>query len=188
MPFFDETPEPEPWPDRPPPGRVAWKGGLGDTLGAPVGIALVLAQNDEVALLLNDVVAYPAGFSFNFLLMARKANSTLLHGRRYPLDVQFGIEFSNGSRVIASDGQWQAPPDGWVLRSMQKGGGDRRHTQSFWCEPLPPEGPMRVVVEWKQTEIAETSTEIDGSAIRTAGLSCSPLWPDDVDYIDDDAE
>ena len=42
---------------------------------------------------------------------------------------------------------------------------------------LPPDGPLRLVVRCDQLGLAETVTELDGTAIRAAAADVVPLWP-----------
>jgi hypothetical protein len=51
------------------------------------------------------------------------------------------------------------------------GGGDEHNWRSsFWVYPLPPEGPVTLVVSW-----------LDGTAIRAAARQAVVLWPDEPD-------
>jgi hypothetical protein len=49
--------------------------------------------------------------------------------------------------------------------------------QTFWVAPLPPEGPVVVVLTWPGFGIAETRTVLDGAAVRAAASSSRMLWP-----------
>ena len=49
--------------------------------------------------------------------------------------------------------------------------------QGWWLSPLPPEGPLRVVVRCAELGIPETSAELDGTAIRRAAAGVVVLWP-----------
>jgi hypothetical protein len=48
----------------------------------------------------------------------------------------------------------------------------------LYMAPLPPEGPLTLVVQWLEHEIEETHTELDGSAIRAAAATVTDVWPD----------
>ena len=56
-------------------------------------------------------------------------------------------------------------------------GGESSIDQSWWLSPLPPEGPLRLVVRCPELGVPETVVELDGTAIRRAGGSALVLWP-----------
>ncbi len=43
--------------------------------------------------------------------------------------------------------------------------------------PLPPPGPLLIVLRWLELGIEETVTELDGTAIAAAGHAAEVLWP-----------
>jgi hypothetical protein len=47
----------------------------------------------------------------------------------------------------------------------------------MWLSPLPPAGPLRVVVRCDLLRLPETVTELDGTAIRAAAAEVVTLWP-----------
>ncbi len=67
--------------------------------------------------------------------------------------------------------------EGVLLHSRGGGGGETSIDQKWWLSPLPPEGPLRVVVRCPELGIGETSVELDGTAIRRAAEQVVELWP-----------
>jgi hypothetical protein len=49
--------------------------------------------------------------------------------------------------------------------------------QEWWLSPLPPDGPIAVVVRCARLGLEETRTEFDGSLIRRAAADVVELWP-----------
>ncbi|MCU1680779.1 MAG: hypothetical protein JWQ81_1518 [Amycolatopsis sp.] len=90
-----------------------------------------------------------------------------------------GVLFADGSRAGSDTISMPSPtqPDHPVLRA-DGGGGSQFHFQhTVFVWPLPPEGPMSLVVRWLDREIDETYTELDGGAIRAAAVEAREVWP-----------
>jgi hypothetical protein len=58
------------------------------------------------------------------------------------------------------------------------GGGQFHFQYEVYISPIPPDGPLTIVVEWADQEIPETRTELDGTAIRAASAQAQEIWPD----------
>lgn len=98
--------------------------------------------------------------------------------------LRLGVMFSDGHRAATTGGHpWphDADADRLVLLSDGGGGGGRRWDANFWVYPLPPGGPVTLVVSWPKYDVAETRAELDGAAIREAAGRAVILWPDDPD-------
>jgi len=183
--FFDLPPPP---PAAPEPARQPWRGDSSDTVGGTTDLVLLLARNDKAAVLVSGVVAYPRGFSVNvvtfsrlFEPMGRRSGGP--HGAAADEALRFGIRFADGSKVtnVASTyAPVPRPSDGRLLQPRGGGGGGRKFTSGFWCEPLPPPGPMAFVCEWPQFDIPVIQEEVDAGIILAAAERAYPVWPDDV--------
>jgi hypothetical protein len=152
-----------------------------------VPITVLLARTDDVALALEQVSAYPNGFTFNLAIMRspfrRDDQSQHMHFwmRNAP---RIGLEFADGSRVagnhmsplgeIAKDERGM--PVEPYLRTAGGGGGGHHFAMRFWCYPLPPPGPITVYVEWSPVGIPETQTVINADPIREAAERAVVLW------------
>jgi hypothetical protein len=175
-----------------------WMGPPDNVLGVGLPIRLLLARTDEVAVLVDQVSAYPTGFTFEISLHLREEPedpmdlSEVLHGsmrwprkasQELPPDLfRFGIRFADGSKVTNIDpGRWPQEtgdePFGPLLVGRGGGGGGARWEQGFWVWPLPPEGPLAFVCEWPAHGIPLTEHEIDGTRIREAASAAEVLWP-----------
>ena len=171
----------------PQPQRVKWRGDPDDTVGVPVELEPLQVKNDQAAVIVFGLLVYPRGFAFSLATISRlspaPAQLGFLHpGRGSGGELRFGIGFADGSKVVS---RWNMVPGGetsnWTLRPMGGGGGGRKWTQGFWCEPLPPAGRMAFVCEWSDFAIPETSFDVDATAILDAAVRAAPLWPDDAD-------
>jgi hypothetical protein len=77
---------------------------------------------------------------------------------------------------------WDEQPEGWSLSFANGGGGgggDERYDQhhGLWLWPLPPEGPIELVAEWRERGIPESRVTVDGAAILAAVPRVRSLWP-----------
>ena len=200
MTFFAPS-EPEPEWFEPTPVRRRWRGDESDTLGIFVLEAMVIALTEEVAVLVSGLTVYPSGFSFSVVTLSRLDPAPEhLQSRANPRPwgrrggsvgdgFRFGIAFADGSKVTDID-SWGGGPRGErvgrVLSHKGGGGGGRRWSQGYWCEPLPPVGEMRFVCKWEAARIEETETSIDSNLLIEAAERASALWPDDIDMPPDD--
>ena len=162
----------------------------------PVALPLtaVLARTDDVAVALLGLQVHTTGLTFTVTVRARPSGgvstrdlSEFFFHHRGELRERFlfGLEFSDGRRVVASE--WGPPQgdDDVVLTGSGGSGGDSVVDQSWWLSPLPPEGPLRVVVRCVELGIEETTTELDGTAIRRAAADVVELWPWEPPRFDD---
>jgi hypothetical protein len=49
--------------------------------------------------------------------------------------------------------------------------------QSWWLSPVPPDGPLQIVVRCDPLGLPETVTSLDGTAVRAAAADVVELWP-----------
>jgi hypothetical protein len=84
-----------------------------------------------------------------------------------------GIEFSDGQRVT----NLRSDADDVVFHERGGGGGDTSMDQSWWLSPLPPDGPLQIVVRCDPLGLPETVTSLDGTAVRAAAADVVELWP-----------
>lgn len=194
--FFDDLEPTDDDSHEPEPRRERWRGVPEDTAGIPVGLSPLVIQNDQIAIILSDVVAYAAGFTFSIIAISRlnPAPTALSFGhpgmrRRRDAHgggMRFGLAFADGTKTV---GPFQFQPgqgaQSRVLRPRGGGGDRRRWGQVFWCEPMPPPGPTNFVCEWADYGIPETSRDLDVDAIIESATHAAPLWPEDVDLPDD---
>lgn len=193
MGFFEPPPPPpEPEPHRPLP---PWFGAPDDVLPGVVALELVLARNDQAAVAVTRLGAYPTGMEFDVSVRLRAEThgdpfdwQWRTHRRPAGKDLpdeflRLGVAFADGRKATNLGGGAEPPdeaePEGPVLHQGGGGGGGRRWDMQHWVWPLPPEGPLTFVVEWPARGIGLTRAEIDARLVRDAAERSVRLWPDD---------
>ena len=154
----------------------------------PVALPMntVLARTDDIALSLVSLQVYSTGLSFDLIVRVRPAAAGRLPvreafwGRGHPFAHEpggflVGVELADGRRATSIE--MRDPGSEIVFTERESSWGDTGGKQSWWLNPLPPEGPVRFVVRCSEMGIPETSTELDGSAIRAAAAGVVTLWP-----------
>lgn len=156
----------------------------------PVAVPLntVLARTDDVALAVLGLQVYSTGLSVDLALRARVPATgpegdlgRFLFGppSRRAAGLLVGLEFADGRRITNTGPPFPgaAGEHGFVFHPGSGSGGPLAADQSWWLSPLPPVGPVRVVVRCEPLGIAETSTVLDGEAIARAAAGVVELWP-----------
>ena len=154
----------------------------------PVALPMntVLARTGDIALALLGLQVYSTGLSFDLTVRVRPAGAGRLPvreamwGHRHPFAPEpggflLGVELADGRRVSSMEGR--DPGAEIVFAERQSSWSDTGGEQSWWLNPLPPEGPLRFVVRCAEMGIAETAVELDGSAARAAASGVVTLWP-----------
>lgn len=157
----------------------------------PVAVPLntVLARTDDVAIALQRLSVYTTGVAFDLVVRlrpdaARDGGCDLNelfwghpHGRgmsRFLL----GVQFADGRRANnVPDRPGPMAGDEIVFAQGGGSGGEASVEQSWWLHPLPPEGPLRIVVRCDELGIGECSVVLDAAAIQAAAHEVVVLWP-----------
>jgi hypothetical protein len=162
---------------------------------------MFLIRNNEVAVAVGSVTAYPNGFEFT--VHARLHHEQFVWGKS-PLDsladprtrrepeqaLRLGVLYADGRRARTSSYRPipipadEADGEHLVLLEVGTGGTERQWDGSFWGHPLPPGGPVTFVASWLLYEVAETRAELDSSAIHEAARRAVILWPDEPSLAD----
>ena len=157
----------------------------------PVPVSVVLARTDTVAVTLTGVQVFSTGISMSIglrcrpealeLLDDRDVNGLLFGHGRHRDQLLVGVEISDGRRASNLPGRGpfadRLGPDALVLHSGGGGGGQLAADHAMWLSPVPPAGPLRVVVRCDALGLPETVTELDGTAIAAAAAGVVTLWP-----------
>jgi hypothetical protein len=189
--FFRPPPPPdEPVPE---PSQPAWLGPPENELGVAVGLRLVLARTERVAVAVTDVTAYSSGLHFSLDVRLREADELLdpfgfrsrqrpgRAGAELPPELlRFGFELADGRRAtnVAGFPGFEAPPDEPVLIQRGGGGGGRSWSFGYWLWPLPPGPTLTVVVEWPKEGIELTRHEVATDPLLRAAAQSEALWPE----------
>jgi hypothetical protein len=98
--------------------------------------------------------------------------------------LRYGVVLSSGERALDGSASFAGdpvtPPTGPALVRTGGGGGGDGHSfaasDGLWLWPLPPEGPLELVLQWPALGIPETRTYLDGTAIRSAAGHARAFW------------
>jgi hypothetical protein len=102
----------------------------------------------------------------------------------------FGVQLADGSKARADStlharyppGAGEQPdPPVLILRGNGGEGGDDEMSgkASLWLWPLPPAGDLRLVAQWAELGVPESSITIDGGQLRDAAAGAQPFWPEE---------
>lgn len=166
-----------------------------DEIGVATGLRAALVSDEQQVLALIDCIGYSNGFEFTISYRTRSEIPRQLLGIGAPptadRELIVRIEYPGGERGSSGDrgmdamrahyeagyeGKEAPTPTAPIVMPQRGGGGGKRYDFNYWCWPLPPDGQMKVTVEWAAARIPVTSVEIDASTIREAGLSSTRLW------------
>lgn len=144
---------------------------------------VLLARTDDVAVSLLGLQVCSTGVLFHVDVRVRASALRRLdhrlnelvwaHGPRCSRFL-LGVEFSDGRRASSLPG---GSSGGVLLQSRGGGGGETSIDQSWWLSPLPPEGPLHLVVRCPDLGLPESMVELDGGEIRRAAERVVVLWP-----------
>lgn len=115
-----------------------------------------------------------------------------LHNGQISLDsvLLFGIQFPDGTKASTSSHVMRARtaipqerPDAPVFDFRGKGGSsnddEMTASVSLWLWPLPPAGDLRLVAQWTDMGMPESSITLDGTQLREAADRAQRYWPED---------
>lgn len=201
MNFFENFPEPPPPPEPPPaPPRPVWMKPVA-ALPSVMAENAIIVRDDRLAISIGGLSAYPNGFEFSIHIRLREPEDMVDpfgHRRRRDYardtgggkaeapeqDLRVGVLFADGRRAASNQQrrhrQLDREPDfdTLVMLPGHGGGGGTSWDMGYWIHPLPPEGPLTIVVSWLAQDITEVRHEIDGAKIRAAADQAIRLWPE----------
>jgi hypothetical protein len=199
MSFFEPLPPPpsffEPVAvDRQP----VWLGPPANVLPGMVPVELLIARNDQTAVAVTGIRAYPTGFGFTLSLSLRAYPPAGPQDPYPPFDPPFegdqipdaflrlGVQFADGAKAtnlprydLPHDDDTEPTPPVLTAHGGRGGGGGRAWEMDRWVWPLPPAGPLAFVCEWPAHQIGESRVELDARSVRQAAERAVTLWPDD---------
>ena len=185
-PDVSERSLPVPGERRPPPAPHPRQGPPDGVLGEPVAGVTVVARSGAMVVAADRIVAYPEGFEFGITIRTndRQAHGSFDDHRQrawsgvaaFPGEsVRVTVVFADGRRG-AVDNFASGPAGDVRLIPVHGHGTQTRFDQRFWVEPLPPPGPLGVVVEWERRGLPETRADLDAGAIVEAASRAETLW------------
>jgi hypothetical protein len=183
-----ESSLPVPGEPRRPPAAHGRQGPPYNVLGEPVAGQTVVARGDGFVIAVDRIVAYPSGFEMGLTVRTRDepvfGSFDELHRRTWSGSAAFpgeslriAVVFADGRRSVVENFPPRPASSGDVrLVPMGGGGSQSRFDQRFWVEPLPPPGPLGVIVEWERRGLPETRADLDAGAILAAASRAETLW------------
>ena len=181
-----------------PPPQPRWGGPPDDEVGVAVGARMVLASQPRLFIAVTDCVAYSNGFTFGLAVRSKDEippekmgfGAHREHGDEAGLQVT--IRFSDGrdsrgdgpgpNRAVMeyyrewSEGKDPPGPVGPVICQQGGGGGGHRWDFDYFIWPLPPDGPVTITCKWPGRGLQTAGRELNGTAIRAAGLKSKSVW------------
>jgi hypothetical protein len=155
-----------------------------------VPVSALLARTDDAAVTLTGVQVFSTGIGFTLTVRCRPEalpdgedglHDLLWRGHRgRDTALMVGVELADGRRASNLPGRdpfASGGPEDLVFTQGSGSGDQLSVEQEWWLSPLPPAGPLRVVVRCDLLGLPETATELDGAAIRAAAEGVVVLWP-----------
>ncbi len=149
--------------------------------GVPVAWHIVLADTEDYAVVLSDVMAYATGLKLTMLLRYPAGSlGGSKHGQPPRLLVngtdsdspRLGVGFADGRKVVLghSPYSWRVG-EGPVLQAAGQGAGGRGWQRGgLWLWPLPPSGPVTFGVDWEAVGLGERLIVADGTELERVAI------------------
>ncbi len=168
----------------------AWDRPSEGTVPAVLAVDAVVLENDLVAVAVDHLEVYPNGFTISFVMrfnphkMPRMLETLRPVGpHRWP---QVGVRFADGRVARRGSGMGFAldlnkdelgvPTEPIVSMGGGGGGGPGGWRAWAWVFPLPPDGPLEILVALEAAGLSESSVIIDGTAVRAAAERAKIIW------------
>jgi len=163
-----------PVPRRPPAPRPRY-GPPDGVLGVPVPGTTVLARTDSFVVVLDRVVAYPTGVELG--VTVRTADDPVFGSFDDMRRRTWSGTSAFPGESLRIDAVFAGGAGDVHLVAVNGSGTQTRFDQRFWLEPLPPPGPLGLVVEWPRRDLPATRVDIDAGVIIEAAGRAEVLWP-----------
>lgn len=206
MTFFQDFPVP-PLPPRPRSQRYVpppWAAAPAYELPAVVQIGTFLSRTPEMVVAVKSADVYSTGCVFGMSWLIRRGSQSdegwadlqhlffqpgrgIRRGTGRQTGLMFGVQFPDGSKAstgalgpqVFMDREQQPEPPILALNNGGGGGGEDElaGTGTLWLWPLPLAGDLRLVAQWTDFGLAETSIMLDGGRLRNAASGSQQYWP-----------
>ena len=174
-----------------------------DELPVLLPVSSLLAVTDRVAIALTGVAVYRNGVQLRVERRLRRDGlpprewgelcSAFMEHMPYggPVEssgrLRFGVVLADGEKIVTDTSRFfgggdpMAEPEGHILSRRQQGGGGGGNsfsgTDDLWLWPLPPAGPIVLVMQWPALGIEETRVTLDASTVVEDAARARPFWP-----------
>ena len=157
------------------------------TVPIVVPVNALLFESDVVALAVDCLDVYPNGFTINFVrrVNPRKVREALAlisaAGSEWTPEVTVrfpdGRTAKRGLLVVTKDQDGIPTEPIQTVTSRSGGGGPGGWRPSVWVFPLPPDGPLEILVALPAIGLSDPqSLTLDGSVVRTAAERAKIIW------------
>jgi len=166
-----------------------WAPPAGDFLPAVVPIEDCLVRSDHACVAIESAAGWPAGITLTVAVVLREdpaEGEPLPQVVRHPAHQEevsetgllFGVAFSDGTAAtnldrVEHDRRLTSGP---TLDPGVTYAGKRSLRQQVHLSPLPPEGPLTLVVRWLDRGIEETTLQVDTSPLLSAAQRTRQIW------------
>ncbi|GAA3875484.1 hypothetical protein GCM10022243_45510 [Saccharothrix violaceirubra] len=135
-----------------------------------------LGEGRSAVVVLDQVRCWREGVEFTLLAFRRRVPFS---GNRLSIEatLRFGVGFADGRRATTVD-PWDLPDDRPALVPQGGGGSQFHQRKDYYLTPMPPAGPLTLVVAWPDGDIPETATVFDAAELRDASDRAVAIWPD----------
>ena len=208
MTFFQDFPVP-PLPPRPRSQRYVpppWAAAPAYELPAVVPVGMFVSRTPGMVLAVKSADVFSTGCVFSLSWLFRRSSQSdedwadlqhlffqpgmgIRRGSGQHTGLMFGVQFPDGSKastgamgphVFMEQGQQPEPPVLGLNNGGGSGGEDEfSGTGTLWLWPLPPAGDLRLVAQWTDFGLAETSVMLDGGRLRDAAAGIQEYWPEE---------
>lgn len=155
-------------------------------LGVVVPINLTLARTPDLIIALTHADVFTAGLTLH--LSCRSGSTAVDENGRPKLiatsrptgTLLFGVEFSDGRSATNMTGALPevGDPEQPLLQRATAHGSSSVDDRAYYLTPLPPPGPMTVLVAAPLLDIPDHRHQIDTTAFRDAHSRTAVLWPE----------
>jgi hypothetical protein len=167
----------------------AWDRPSEGTIPAVVAVNEIVAQNDLMGVALDYLEVYPNGFTISVVARVnpRKVADMMetlraVGQHRWP---QVGVRFSDGTTARGTAAMGLTPdiskdeeglPTEPIVRLVGGSSAPGGWRAWAWVYPLPPDGPLEVLVAVEAAGLSEAAVTIDGAVVRSAAGRARVIW------------
>ncbi|MGV9822968.1 hypothetical protein [Nocardia xishanensis] len=156
---------------------------------AVLAVERILARTDDLAVALVGARVYRAGVELAIEIFTRRRRVPVpdMFGGGHPdaakSQLLLGIGFADGRTATNVGRTWDGPAGAPVLSMGSASSTNTRATATFYLTPLPPPGPLSIVIAWPALDLAEHRVELDTENIRLAAERATILWPEGTEPV-----
>lgn len=142
-------------------------------------------QTDDTVVAIEDIGVYPNGFTIHFLVLwnPRLSDRRVGHAMREEGFPKVTIRFADGRTASREAGLSDARKDDseartnpYVCIAPPIVGGTAGWHVRVWVFPLPPDGPVQIVIGQFDPGRGDTTVTVDGSVVRAAAQRAKVIW------------